>query len=67
MNTPTDWEAESDLHTLLSAHKIAKDPDRVKRAKDFAKRKAAEMSAIVGKGDQSDMEQIQKGYRSLGK
>jgi hypothetical protein len=39
---PDQWELESDLQALARAHAIKKDPDRMKKVKDFAATKAKE-------------------------
>ena len=38
-----DWQAEDDLRTLIEAEKIRKDPARMKKAKECAKKRAQEL------------------------
>ena len=44
-NIPADWQAESDMRTLLDAEAIRKDKKRFAAAKKMAKQKAEEMEA----------------------
>lgn len=51
-NTSDDnyWKVEQDLHTLMEAEKIEKDPKRLKAAQDCAKHKLLEMAGIAAEG-----------------
>lgn len=40
------WQAEADVHTLIEAAKIRKDPEREKRAMECLKQKRAELDNI---------------------
>lgn len=42
-----DYQAQSDMHTLMEAHAIKSNPKRHAAAKAHAKKKLAGMSAIV--------------------
>lgn len=46
-----DYQAESDLRTLMEAEKIEKDPKRFKAARECAKRKLEAMMAIAAEKD----------------
>lgn len=46
-----DYQAQDDMHTLMRAHEIRKDPKRHKAAKAHAKKKLAEMHAVAKGGD----------------
>lgn len=46
-----NWQAESDLRTLIEAEQIEKDPKRFKRAKELAKSRLLEMASIAGDTD----------------
>jgi hypothetical protein len=46
-----DWRAESDLRTLIEAEQIEKDPKRLKKAKELAKKRLLEVAAIAGGSD----------------
>lgn len=47
VNDMQDWQAESDLRTLIECEKIEKDPKRYKAAKDLAKKKMMEVAAVA--------------------
>lgn len=46
-----NWQAESDLRTLIEAEQIEKDPKRFKKAKELAKNRLLEMASIAGDTD----------------
>lgn len=43
-----DWQAESDMRTLMQAEEIEKDPKRLAAAKKKAKEKLAELQKVLG-------------------
>lgn len=43
-----DWQAESDMMTLVKAQEIKKDKPRYARAKKFAQTKLREMEGVFG-------------------
>lgn len=45
---PDDYAAEDDLRTLCKAAEINKDPKRLKKCQEMAKKKVAEMETIAG-------------------
>jgi hypothetical protein len=45
-----DWQAESDLRTLIDAEKIEADPKRYARAKALAKRRMMEVAKVASEG-----------------
>ena len=52
VSSQDDWETESDLRTLMDAEKIEKDPKRIKKARELAKRKLIEIAAVAsGNGE----------------
>lgn len=48
-----DWRAESDLHTLMEAEKIKKDPKRLAKAQALAKQKMMDVAAVASEGSES--------------
>lgn len=44
-----DYQAQSDMHTLMEAHQIKSDPKRHEAAKAHAKKKMASMKAVAGR------------------
>ncbi len=42
-----EWQAEQDIRTLCEAAEIRKDKARLKRARDMAKKKLAEIQAVA--------------------
>lgn len=63
-----DWQAEDDLRTLTAMQKLKAAPDRVRRAKELAARKAQEAAAVAGsiRVPESGEHSIRAGYRKLG-
>jgi hypothetical protein len=45
-----DWQAESDLRTLMECEKIEKDPKRMSKVRALAKKKMMEVAAIAAEG-----------------
>lgn len=43
----TDWQAQSDMRTLVEAEAIKRDPKRLAAAKACAKKKLEETAAVV--------------------
>lgn len=43
-----DWRTEGDLRTLQEAEEIRRDPARLKRAQELAKKKLVEIAAVAG-------------------
>lgn len=41
-----DWQVEHDLRTICAAREIEKDPKRMAKVKELAKRKMTEMASI---------------------
>lgn len=46
-----EWEIEDDLRTLQRAIEIKKDPERMKRVKELAKKRLEEMASLAGAAD----------------
>lgn len=51
LDTPEDWQVESDLRTLLDAEKIEKDPKRMAKVRDLAKQKMLAVAAIASEAE----------------
>lgn len=47
LDTPEDWQVESDLRTLLDAEKIEKDPKRMTKVRALAKQKMLDVATIA--------------------
>ena len=47
LDTPEDWQVESDLRTLLDAEKIEKDPKRMAKVRKLAQSKMLAVAAIA--------------------
>lgn len=47
-----DWRAESDLHTLMEAEKIKRDPKRLAKAQALAKKKMMDVAAVAAEADE---------------
>lgn len=45
-----DWQVEDDLRTLARAEEIQKDPKRMARVTELAKKKMLEMASIASEG-----------------
>lgn len=45
-----DWQAESDLRTLMEAERIEKDAKRMTKVRALAKQKMMEVAAIASEG-----------------
>ena len=45
-----EWRAESDLHTLMEAEKIEKDPKRMAKVRALAQKKMMEVASIASEG-----------------
>lgn len=45
-----DWQAESDLRTMLECEKIEKDPKRLAKVQALAKAKCLECASIAAEG-----------------
>jgi pyocin large subunit-like protein len=43
-----DWKVESDLHSLMEAEQVRRDPKRLAKAQALAKRKMVEAAAVAG-------------------
>lgn len=57
------WRAEADLHTLIEAKKIQKDPDRMKMAMKCKKEKMEAMASIGNHNSSSSKSSKEtKGY-----
>lgn len=42
-----EWQAEDDMRTLARAEEIRRDPKRLAKAKDMAKKKLAELKTVA--------------------
>ncbi len=45
-----EWRAEADLHTLMEAEKIKKDPKRMAKVRALAQNKMMEVASIASEG-----------------
>ena len=45
-----EWRAEADLHTLMEAEKIGKDPKRMAKVRALAQKKMMEVASIASEG-----------------
>jgi len=45
-----EWRAESDLHTLMEAERIEKDPKRMAKVRALAQKKMMEVASIASEG-----------------
>lgn len=45
------WQAESDMRTLVEAEQIKRDPKRLKRAQECARKKLTEVASVAGGSD----------------
>ena len=48
-----DWQAESDMRTLMEAEKIKADPKRFEKAQKLAKARLLEVAAVASEGKES--------------
>lgn len=48
--TNDDWQIEEDLRTLCKAEEIKKDPARMRKCQEMAKKKQTEMNGVMGMG-----------------
>lgn len=48
-----DWRAESDLHTLMEAEKIKRDPKRLAKAQALAKQKMMDVAAVASEAGEN--------------
>lgn len=46
-----EWRAEADLHTLMEAEKIEKDPKRMAKVRALAQKKMMEVASIASEGN----------------
>ncbi len=44
---PDDWQAESDLRTMIEAEQIEKDPKRMAKVRELAKKRMMEIASIA--------------------
>lgn len=44
------WQVESDMHTLMRAEEIRKDPKRMARVQAMAKEKLLELASVASEG-----------------
>jgi len=51
VSTPRDWETEEDLRVLTRAAEIKKDPKRMARVKELAKKRLEEIASVAGAVD----------------
>lgn len=45
-----DWQTENDLRTLCDAEAIKKDPKRMKKCQEMAKKKMMDMASVAHEG-----------------
>lgn len=45
-----DWRVDSDLNTMIEAEKIEKDPKRLAKVKELAKKRMLEAAKIASEG-----------------
>lgn len=45
-----EWRVEADLHTLMEAEKIEKDPKRMAKVRALAQKKMMEAASIASEG-----------------
>lgn len=50
LSVEKDWQAESDLRTMLECEIIEKDPKRIKAVQALAKQKMLDMAGIASEG-----------------
>lgn len=50
LSVEKDWQAESDLRTMLECEIIEKDPKRIKAVRALAKQKMLDMAGIASEG-----------------
>lgn len=46
-----EWRVEADLHTLMEAEKIEKDPKRMAKVRALAQKKMMEAASIASEGN----------------
>lgn len=51
MSADKEWQAESDLRTLMEAEKIEKDEKRFKAAKELAKKRLLDFASVASETD----------------
>lgn len=53
LDTPEDWQTESDLRTMMDCRAIEADPKRLAKVQALAKKKMLDMAsvAVEGKAD----------------
>jgi hypothetical protein len=62
-----DWEARMDVDTLMRAKEIQGNPQRMSRAKDYAKQQAKVAGEAVESITDKGTDMLAQGYRKLGK
>jgi hypothetical protein len=50
MATPPDWQVERDLETLIECERIEKDPKRLAKVQELAKKRLLDMAAVASEG-----------------
>ena len=54
MQPDDDWKVESDLHSLMEAEQIRRDPKRLAKAQALAKKKMVEAASVAGGAADTD-------------
>ncbi len=54
ISSSDSWRVESDLNTLLEAEKIEKDPKRMKKVRELAKKRMLEAASLAVEGESGD-------------
>lgn len=47
ISTPDDWQVESDLRTMMDAEAIEKDPKRIAKVRELAKKKLLDLASVA--------------------
>jgi len=49
-----DWQAEDDLHTFMRYCEVKKDPKRMAKVKELAKKKLTDIASVVGETNSTE-------------
>jgi len=47
LSGPEDWQVESDLRTMIEAEQIEKDPKRLAKVRELAKKRMMEIASVA--------------------